>query len=120
MTDLARFRITVASDGCQSYAGNESETTLLEVAGEIDIATSSRLRQQLEVLLLSGRAVTVDMSNVEFIDASGIGVLLDAASQATAAGIEIMLRSPSRRVLRVMELLELDGLLPVEKADSSS
>jgi len=119
MTDLARFRITVAADGSQPDALDASEAILLEIAGEIDIGSSPDLHDQLEALLPLRKPIILDMARVEFVDASGIGVLLEIASRATAAGSGIVLRRPSRPVVYVMELLELDGLLPVEQDNAT-
>jgi anti-anti-sigma factor len=56
----------------------------------------------------------VDLSAVEFVDASGIGVLIWAAHQAADRGGRLTLRRPSRAVRVVLDLLELDGALPIE------
>jgi anti-sigma B factor antagonist len=58
---------------------------LVAVAGEIDLSTAPRLRQQLAGLTGGGRVV-VDLCRVRFIDAAGLGVLARAAGQAAAHG----------------------------------
>ena len=55
----------------------------MTVVGEIDYCTSAQLRRALVDVLDDGHAdAVVDLSAVEFIDASGIGVLVWAASLA--------------------------------------
>jgi anti-anti-sigma factor len=58
--------------------------------------------------------VAVDMSMVEFIDSSGIAVLLDAADRVRKDGGELTVRSPRAEARRVFGLLSLDGALPIE------
>ena len=58
---------------------------LVTVAGEIDIATVPALHERLTLLAATGRAVVVDLDQVTFIDAAGLGALAGAARQAAAA-----------------------------------
>jgi anti-anti-sigma factor len=49
-------------------------------SGEIDFGNSSELRETLEHLIQDGkRSIELDLSGVDFIDSSGIGVLVDCA-----------------------------------------
>ena len=114
MTDLARFEVSIVSDGARMDGSAGSEVTLLEVAGEIDIGTSPHLHRELELLLASRNTLVLDMAKVEFIDASGIGVLLDVARHARSLGATMLLRSPSRRVVRVLDILQINGALAIE------
>jgi anti-sigma B factor antagonist len=85
------------------------------VAGEIDLATAPRLRAALVGILEDGNAdAVVDLAAVEFIDASGIGVLVWAASMAGERGGRLTIRNPSQAVRLVLDLLELDGELEIE------
>jgi anti-anti-sigma factor len=85
------------------------------VAGEIDLSTVSKLRQTLAHVIAAPRQeVVVDLAAVEFIDASGVGVLVGAAGEAGRAGVKFRLRAPSPSVERVLDLAHLDGALEVE------
>ncbi|RSM63227.1 anti-sigma factor antagonist [Amycolatopsis sp. WAC 01376] len=84
----------------------------VEVAGDIDIATSSRLRAELEALLeRRPAAVVLDLTRVSFCDSSGLSVLVQANRQCAEDGIDLSL-APSKVLLRA---LELTGLLPTLK-----
>jgi anti-anti-sigma factor len=88
-----------------------SATLVLD--GEIDIATGPAIRRSL-MAATRGRNVhlTVDVSGVAFIDAAGIGVLVDAANWARKAGGGLSLLAPSWPVRRLLDLFHLDGILP--------
>jgi anti-sigma B factor antagonist len=83
------------------------------LAGEIDIATAPAIRRFL-MAAISGRDVhlAVDMSGVAFIGAAGIGVLVAAANRAREAGGSLSLLAPSPQVRRLLDVCNLDGILP--------
>jgi anti-anti-sigma factor len=85
------------------------------VAGEIDVSTVPKLRQTLARAMAPPREeVVVDLAAVEFIDASGVGVLVGAAGEAAREGVKFRLHAPSPSVQRVLDLAQLDGTLEVE------
>lgn len=87
------------------------------VSGEIDICTCEAMRDALAAGLGPGPVhLTVDLSAVTFIDASGIGVLLAIRALAAEAGGSLTLRAPSRAVRRLVEILGLGEVLPVAEA----
>jgi anti-sigma B factor antagonist len=114
MTELAKFEVgTAAVRGRDPAAGGQS-TALLKIAGDVDVASSPQLELQLAALLKAGNVhVVIDMAEVNFIDASGIGTLVAAADQARAAGGGLVLSRPTSRVKRVIDVLQLNVALPV-------
>jgi anti-sigma B factor antagonist len=88
-----------------------SATVVLD--GEIDIATAPAIRRSLMAAIRGGNVhLAVDMSGVAFIDAAGIGVLVDAANRARRAGGGLSLLAPSWPVRRLLDLFHLDVILP--------
>jgi len=88
-----------------------SATVVLD--GEIDIATAPAIRRLLMTAISGGNVhLAVDMSGVAFIDATGIGVLVDAADQAQKAGGDLSLLAPSWPVRWLLDLCHLDAILP--------
>ena len=89
--------------------------TVLCVSGDVDPLTSPRLAAAVAGAL-NGRCqrVIVDLAGVEFMDVTGIRVLLDAAGQARKAGGDLLLRSPSRAARRTLELLLPESAMLVE------
>jgi anti-sigma B factor antagonist len=85
------------------------------VSGEVDYATAPEMQGVLLHLLHSGTThVVVDMAPVSFIDCFGLGVLVGVANAARAVGGGLALRSPSRQLRRVRDLVGLEELLPTE------
>ena len=78
------------------------------VSGEIDMGNAGALRERLYQLIDEPRSrVFVDLSEVEFIDSSGIAALIDAERRATSRGSELVLVAPSLFCSRVLEILGL-------------
>ena len=111
MTDTGGppLRTTVSRSG---------SSVVVSLCGELDLATGDALRSRLCGVVEADPAperVVLDVTGLDFVDAAGISVLLGAQRSLSARGGELVLRSPSRIVRRVVQVLELDSVLPVER-----
>ena len=53
-----------------------SDIPLIELEGEVDVYTAPQLKQQMISLLESGKTqMVVDLTNVEYLDSTALGVL---------------------------------------------
>jgi anti-anti-sigma factor len=69
------------------------EIVVVTVTGEVDISTAGLLRDQLaDVLATQPGAVLVDVTRLDFCDLSGLDALVEAASAAASAGLELTLQ----------------------------
>jgi anti-sigma B factor antagonist len=83
--------------------------TVLEVGGEVDVYTAPRLRERLVELVEAGaRKVIVDLSRVEFLDSTGLGVLVGALKRLRAAGGTLALVCGHERLLKIFRITALD------------
>jgi anti-sigma B factor antagonist len=82
---------------------------LVEVAGEVDIATVARLRERLWPLAASGRPLVADLDQVSFIDASGLGALACAARLAAEHGASLQVVCAQQQIRRLFRLTGLAG-----------
>ena len=84
-------------------------TAIITVTGEIDIATVAGLRDRLFTLADTSRSVIIDLDQVSFIDAAGLGALVGAARRADihGASLQVVCGQPQTR-----ELFRLAGLDP--------
>lgn len=74
--------------------------------GELDLAGRDDVERAIgEVVHAEGtRMVVVDLSSLEFIDSSGIGVLLKGRRQADAAGVGYRVNAATGIVRQVLSL----------------
>ena len=83
-------------------------------AGEIDLAVRDRLRAQVGEALELSQTCWIDLTEVSFIDVSGIHALFDALESARARGACVLIApARERSVMRPFELLELIDQLPL-------
>ncbi|HSV67066.1 MAG TPA: STAS domain-containing protein [Mycobacteriales bacterium] len=92
----------------------QGERTILEVAGEVDVYTGPTLRDRISDLLDGGaHDLVVDLSRVEFIDSTGLGVLVGALNRARELGGSLRLVVSQERVLKLLRITGLDQVFAV-------
>jgi len=89
----------------------ERGCSVVTLTGELDLFTREMVAQALERAAVSGRTVVVDLSELAFVDASGLGTFVAARNRATAAGADLVLRHPSSAVSRIIDVAGLDSLI---------
>jgi anti-sigma B factor antagonist len=90
----------------------DGETHVLELIGELDLDGAPRLEEELRRVESSdAAAIIVDLAGLEFIDSTGIRLLLMAAERCHADGRLTLLKGP-RQVHRVFEITDLVDRLP--------
>ena len=86
----------------------------VHLVGELDLFTAPLLREGLLRLLDDdGGDVTLDMSRLDFIDSTGLSVLVGAYKVARENGRAIALRSPRPSARKVLEISGLDTVFPI-------
>jgi anti-sigma B factor antagonist len=104
----------VDQPGFQAEIVANAPAMVVRVTGELDVATAPSLRVLLDLAAEHARRIVVDMERVEFIDSTGLSVLLLAAQRARASNGEFVVRNPTPVARRVFDLLSLNGQLPIE------
>jgi anti-sigma B factor antagonist len=93
----------------------ESDGALVvDVVGEIDVYTSPKLRERLVSLVNDGAAsIVVNLEGVEFIDSTGLGVLVGALKRIRARGGSLSLVCNKESLLRVLTITGLEKVFAV-------
>jgi anti-sigma B factor antagonist len=82
----------------------------------VELHNASKVRAQLYLLCGSPNPhVMVDLSQVGFIDSTGIGVLVGALKRAREASGDLIIVGAKDRVHRIFEITGLLGALPLAK-----
>jgi len=98
--------------------GGSVERPVIEASGEIDVATSPLLRDELAAVLeQTPETITLDLAHVSFIDSSGLGVLVGALKRLREhhpdAGLRVLhAQDAVRKVFAITgldDLFELSG-----------
>lgn len=100
--------------------GTVADRTILRVTGEIDVYTAPKLRQRLVQLVEDGaRHLVVDLGGVEFLDSTGLGVLVGGLKRMRALSGSFALVCDQERILKIFRITGLDRIftiVPTEQA----
>jgi anti-sigma B factor antagonist len=86
----------------------------LSVRGDVDLYTAPKLREALASEKRNGRGVRLDLEDVEFMDSTGLKVLVQAVTDAAADGWQLQLGSISETVRVLLHRTGLEDLVRVE------
>jgi anti-anti-sigma factor len=103
-------RNDVYGPGLRAELSSAGETRLVILDGEIDPASAPVLEHALQRLQLNSDAI-VDMSEVAFMDSTGLAILLRQAMRMREAGGSLVLRRPVPVIRRLIEFCCLESLL---------
>ena len=94
-----------------------SDHVVLEIGGEIDVYTAPRLRERLVELVAGGaKHVVVDLGRVEFLDSTGLGVLVGAHRRLRASHGSLRLVCPHERLLKIFRITGLDSVFEIHRS----
>lgn len=85
---------------------------IVHAEGELDQVTRAQLEASLEhVMALGIREITLDLSRVAFLDSSAISAIIQAHLKLNPEGGRLALRGASRRVQRILQIVDLEWML---------
>jgi anti-sigma B factor antagonist len=97
-------------DSCQVTVEHDRDCTVVHVRGEVDVATSSLLRDALLCETEETSHVVLDMREMTLIDSTGLSVLVAAQKRFREAGVDLRAVIESPHVLRVLAITGLDAV----------
>jgi anti-sigma B factor antagonist len=105
MTEPPPFALRSSSNG---------RLFVVDVSGEVDMATAPELARALDVLGPPIERVIVDLSAVDFLDSSALNTLVRSQRELADRGVEFRVVSPGDQAIRrVFEITQLTGQLGV-------
>jgi anti-sigma B factor antagonist len=96
--------------------------TVLEISGEIDVYTAPELRDELQRLLGEGVThIVVDLTRVEFLDSTGLGVLAGVHRRLRGSDGSLRLVLNHERLLKIFRITGLDSVFEIyETVDAAT
>ncbi len=92
----------------------EGVQTVISVAGEIDVYTAPTLRERLNELVADGEYhLVVDMGGVDFLDSTGLGVLVGGLKRARSHAGSLQLVCDQEKILKVFRITGLTKVFPI-------
>jgi len=97
----------------ESRTHTEGSYTIIELEGEVDLSCSPDARKVILDVLKSGQHLLVDLSNVTYIDSSGVASLVEGYQVAKKKKLKFGLVGVSQSALGVLVLARLDKIFPI-------
>jgi anti-sigma B factor antagonist len=108
MTEFPQPKFTVDAEDV------DDRTRVLSATGEVHVSTAPELAEQLNAALAEGRTrIVLDFTGVEFIDSTGLSVLLNALRRLGRVDGALSLVCTNPTVLRLFEITRLDATFDI-------
>ena len=105
------------SDLTQVEIDERDDVVVARLTGELDISVAETTGRKIaEAVPSSARGLVVDMSELEFMDSSGVSMLFALARQVGSHRQQLVVVAPTGRpVARVLQIVEFDRAAPVRE-----
>ena len=92
----------------------DDKTCLIDLEGEVDVYTAPQLKQKIIELLDQGvRHVTVNLTAVDYLDSTALGVLIGGLKRLRERDGALDLICPNTRIRRIFEITGLDKIFDI-------
>ena len=98
-----------------SYKVDEIDNKrVVHLNGEIDMEVSDKARNTILPLIEAGHEVQINLSKVQYMDSSGISVLIESHQKALEKNTKVIIKDVSKSVLKVIMMAKLEQILNLE------
>jgi anti-sigma B factor antagonist len=88
--------------------------SVISLRGEIDVYTAPLLRQKIIDLVEEGTLrLVIDMSEVDFLDSTGLGVLVTGLQRISGRGGTLGLVITQDKILKIFDITKLNKAFPI-------
>lgn len=89
----------------------------VSLTGEIDHHSAVGIRNEIdrEIYKRAPKCVILELSGVDFMDSSGLGLILGRYSKLSALGADLKIADPSPKTEEILRLAGIDRMIPIEK-----
>lgn len=93
----------------------ESGLPIVSISGSCTMDQSVRLSEELDPLATDPavKVLIIDLRDLDFIESSGLGNVIDAYQKCRKRGAELRLVGPAPAIMRVLEITRLDQLFRI-------
>ena len=88
----------------------------IKIKGDIDHHTAKEVRADIDTLVLesSPKELVLDLSGVEFMDSSGLGLVLGRYKKQSDFGGKMKIINPTRRIVQILQLAGVEKIIKIE------
>tara|TARA_B110000114_G_scaffold145904_1_gene155180 strand:- start:1026 stop:1325 length:300 start_codon:yes stop_codon:yes gene_type:complete len=92
----------------------ENNITTIYLTGEIDMDVGDKAKESITPLLDTSDEVHINLKDVQYMDSSGISVLIESHQKASELGKKVVLKEISKSVLKVIMMAKLEQIFNIE------
>ena len=102
-----------------SVIQNENNILTIKIAGDIDHHASKELRLEIDSAIESAcpQCVVFELTECEFMDSSGLGLILGRLRKCNERGCEFKLVNPGAKTLRILRMAGVEKLIKIESIE---
>lgn len=90
----------------------QGKTLIIQLSGELLFTNASEIKEEIKAQIQSSdERLVLDLSELEFIDSSGVGVIISLLRRME--GERVIIASPQPKVARVFEITRLEKIVPI-------
>ena len=92
-------------------------TLIASLGGEIDHHSAVSIRGKIDEAMFyyKPEVLIIDIGQVDFMDSSGIGLIMGRLAKAKEIGTSLTIQNPSKRVMRMLKMASLDRIITIIK-----
>ena len=101
---------------CQYQLALCEDVLTIRLGGEIDHHSAVGIRQALdeEIARLRPQKTVLDLSGIEFMDSSGLGLIMGRYALMQKIGGTLTVKNPNERLIKIFELAGLGRMIRIE------
>lgn len=107
------------TEGLQVSIEEKGEELIATLSGEVDHHTAAAVRRSIDTALFKHRPrrLCLDLAGVDFMDSSGLGLILGRAALCEEMGATVTLLHPGARVKKILAVAGLSRLSHIKTED---
>ena len=92
----------------------EGNISTVHLDGEIDMDVTEKAKEVIFPVIDSGKEVHLNLSQVQYMDSSGISVLIESHQRALEKNTKVIIKDVSKSVLKVIMMAKMEQILNLE------
>ena len=89
----------------------DGDISIVHLDGEIDMDVTEKAKEIIMPLIEAKKEVHLNLKEVQYMDSSGISVLIESHQKANEIGKKVILKDISKSVLKVIMMAKLEQIL---------
>ncbi len=99
----------------------EKHVLKIKIRGDIDHHSAKIIRERIDSVIFSKRPamVVLDLSVVEFMDSSGLGLIMGRYANSKEIGANFLIYKPCKKVKKILELAGVERIMEIKGDDDN-